>query len=141
MAFLPLSDFSFLSPVIPLMMGWTVPVLIRVMLLITMVIWSKHVLAEQENDPCIRERRPLSIEWPGCDPTSTKVPTCHGTCKSFDVVIPTAPYFRKECNCCKSLNHSIKKRQLSFSCNGRVENHTVFLPIIETCACIQCQVF
>ena len=94
-----------------------------------------------ENDECTKQRKSVPIEWHGCEPTFTKVPVCSGACKSYDVVIPFAPYFEKQCACCKSARHEVRKRQLSFECNGRTENHTVFLPIIDECTCVQCPVF
>jgi hypothetical protein len=113
---------------------------VRMIAIITFLLFVWSEVSATDSD-CIRERKYISIDWPGCEPTSTKVPTCHGTCESYDVVIPTAPYFQKDCTCCKSEKHIVRKRQLPFSCNGRVENHTVFLPIIEKCNCIRCQVF
>lgn len=89
---------------------------------------------------CKRERREIVIEWPNCDETYTKVPTCYGSCRSYDVVIPTAPYFEKQCNCCKSAQHKVRKKKLLFNCNGRMENHTVYIPRIEKCVCEQCNV-
>ncbi|CAI8042694.1 hypothetical protein GBAR_LOCUS23671, partial [Geodia barretti] len=108
-------------------------------LTITILLWVEFGAAQQDAE-CTRVRKYISVDWPDCEPAYTKVPTCDGTCRSYDVVIPTPPYLQKDCNCCKSEQHSVKKRQLSFLCNGRMENHTVFLPIIDKCRCAQCQV-
>lgn len=89
---------------------------------------------------CKRERREITIEWPNCDETFTKVHTCYGSCRSYDVVIPTAPYFEKQCNCCKSGEHRVRKRKLEFNCKGKKENHTVYIPRIDHCSCVQCEV-
>ena len=109
--------------------------------LLLMNINGVHLKDEIEDEECARKRMSISISWPNCESTSTKIPTCVGTCRSYDVVIPTAPYFEKQCSCCKSVEHSVKKRQLSFNCNGRMQNHTVFIPIIEQCVCSRCEVF
>lgn len=93
-----------------------------------------------EDGKCKRERREIVVEWPNCDETYTKVPTCYGSCRSYDIVIPSAPYFEKQCNCCKSAHHKVKKKKLLFNCNGRMENHTVYFPKIEKCVCEQCNV-
>ena len=98
-------------------------------------------LVFEEVPQCIRTRKQISVDWPGCEPAYTRVPTCQGTCRSYDIVIPRAPYFQKECNCCKSVNHSVKKRRLSFDCDGKTERHTVFIPIINDCNCARCEVF
>ena len=114
-----------------------------VYLLVLVLAWSNLGLTLQESSDegdCIRKRKSMAIEWPNCEPTYTKVPSCSGTCRSFDVVIPTAPYFEKQCNCCKSARHSVKKRQLQFNCHEKMENHTVFIPIIDQCGCVQCDV-
>ena len=110
-------------------------------LLILVLAMSNLTLQEStDGGECIRKRKTITIEWPDCEPAFTKVPTCSGTCKSFDVVISTAPYFEKQCHCCKSARHSVKKRQLQFNCQGKMENHTVFIPIIEKCSCVHCNV-
>lgn len=112
----------------------------KAFLLFTILLLYSNGLSLQGGQ-CKRERKRIPIVWPNCEPTTTKVQTCHGTCRSFDVVIPVAPYFEKQCNCCKSGQHAVKKRRLSFNCNGRMENHTVFIPKINHCSCVQCQVF
>ena len=111
-------------------------------LLTAVILASNTCLSQDETETdCTRTRKYIAVDWRDCEPTYTKVPTCDGTCKSFDVVIPTAPYFEKQCHCCKSVQSSVRKRKLSFDCNGRMENHTVFIPIIDKCMCSQCEVF
>ena len=94
-----------------------------------------------EVDPqCKRERRNITVRWPDCESTQVKVPTCSGTCTSYDVVTTRAPYLLKQCSCCKSRQHSVRRRQLTFNCNGEMKKHTVFIPIIDSCVCVRCQV-
>lgn len=112
--------------------------------IIAVVLCSTICLAQGEtdiDDDCLRIRKYITIEQEGCEPTRTKVPTCEGTCRSFDVVIPRAPFFEKQCNCCKSVSHTVRRRSLQFDCNGRMEQHNVFIPIIDECACTRCEVF
>ena len=99
------------------------------------------VVPGARNNNCQRVRRPpLVVKWPGCEDKETKVPMCTGTCNSYDVVKQSSPYFSKACSCCKSIEHLVKKRTLLFNCTSGMQNHTIFLPIIEKCGCVRCNV-
>ena len=93
----------------------------------------------EDINTCLRKREKIAVEWPDCDPAMITVPICTGTCKSFDVM-HSPPFFSKQCSCCKSSVHSIRKREVTFTCNGEKQNHTVFYPKTTTCACVHCGV-
>ena len=96
------------------------------------------VVPGARSNNCQRTRRPIAVRWPGCEDKATKVPICTGTCNSYDVVQPYPPYFAKVCSCCKSSKYFVKKRTLLFNCAGGMQNHTIFLPITESCDCVMC---
>ena len=83
------------------------------------------------NGECAKKLAPVTVEWPGCEPTSIRVPECLGTCESNDMQSPT---------CCKPDSSKTSGRLVTFICNGERQSHTIYFQKIESCACLPCGV-
>ena len=86
---------------------------------------------------CQRERRSIQVSYPGCQPTTTKVPVCAGQCRSYSIITNANvhPLTVSECSVCSTVGYRIKKHRQEFTCNGSRTNKTIFLPIVTECAC------
>jgi len=91
------------------------------------------------NPVCTRQRRSITVNYPGCESTNYTVPICSGQCRSYTYVELVPPYQVRECNCCTATSHRIGHRKITFKCNGVMTEHKVYLGIIEECGCKRCR--
>lgn len=83
---------------------------------------------------CIRVRQEIQVSYPGCVPTTTKMPFCTGRCESYSV-ISNPNHVVTRCLACSAVEYRIKKRRVGLTCNGTQTSTTIFYPFITACAC------
>ena len=89
---------------------------------------------------CGVKRRRVEVGYPGCNSTyfHYKLAVCAGKCNSYDTVHLLDPYVRAECNCCTPTKSVIRRRGVSFMCNGIPTTRKVYIAYIENCSCARC---
>ncbi len=101
---------------------------------------------DREGENCQLKRMQTNITYPGCDPLTTKVNYCTGSCFSYVIHSPESPYILEEFRCCAGQSLHIKKRKLKFlncideetgvvNTNPNGTQKTVYFPYINKCIC------
>ena len=98
---------------------------------------------------CYRTKKFVDIETgDGCEPYKLKIPVCTGACDGETRIVSGPPHSVRDCRCCSSRRHSVRKRTLhNVVChrNGNKEilpEVVVYLAIpdlVDGCGCIYCR--
>ena len=92
----------------------------------------------QSVQKCGVARMTVSVDYPGCESSTTVVRVCNGACLSILEATNTPPRFNISCNFCQPTKYRIKAHGVDFICDGIPKRQRFYLPYIEECQCQKC---
>ena len=101
---------------------------------------------QQYVEQCQREKRTIRVAYEGslrgCEPATTKLWSCVGSCYSYEVVRKDPPYKISDCDCCNTLDHTVKIRRTWHRCEGyaSLQASKWFHIDIRSCSCRRCNI-
>lgn len=89
------------------------------------------------SDACKKVTKDITVTYEGCEPTTTSMKVCEGSCISYNIGIPDSPNLQ-HCNCCAASEYIVKLKKVMFNCGGVMQEKRLYIPRVHECNCIEC---